>query len=167
MTRRIPWWCRVSIRCAGKLRGSRWRSSLPTAAIHPGRIEEVVEEITKGSRRGNHRDGRAGGVRSERARPARRAHQARGAHEMAHELRPKHPAAFEGSGVARRDHGGGTRPRSRDGARWRVCCTTSARCLRMSTRGRTCSSALKVRDQVRGESARGELHRGAPRRRAA
>ena len=70
--------------------------------IHPGPHRGSRREVAQGSRRRDHRDRRAGRVRSERARPAPGADQARGPHEVAHELRPEHPPALEGSRLARR-----------------------------------------------------------------
>ena len=84
--------------------------------IHPGRIEEVVNKSRKEVDAADHRDRRAGGVRRRRARPASRADQARRTHEVAHELRPEHPAALEGSRVARRRS---WRPSSGSTSRWR------------------------------------------------
>ena len=113
--------------------------------IHPGRIEEVVQQVRSGGRDADHRDGRAGGVRDRRPRAAPGADQAHRPHAVAHVLRPEHPRSLEGSRLARRHHGGRA---ARSTSRWPSaarCCTTSARCSPTSTKERTCSSASRWR----------------------
>ncbi len=151
--------------------GARWRawrsrSWWPTAASIRGgsrkwstsRASEVETQIVE--------IGRAGGVRGGRARAAPGADQARGAHEVAHQLRAEHPPAFQGSGLAGRHHGRRARPRRGDGQARRAA-ARHRQGAHARARGHARAARRGGGHEVRRESARGELHRGPPRRRAA
>ena len=114
----------VVISCFDPIRREVGRRALEAliadGRIQPGRIEEIVTKVRAELDTQLVGAGRAGGVRHRHQRTAPGADQAGRPDALPDQLRPEHPGALQGSGVARRHHGRGARRRREAGQARRV-----------------------------------------------